>query len=160
MPRLIKTFTDGSRIEYDTGNFDGWCVYVIENNQRNAPKDEEYFGELQALSRIYPGQQIYDDFVRIYNETNSTISPHVLRLIEELSARYQTDALHIEKLFTILYAGMVAEENKDKAILKKRMKRLGVYQILVENIPPSIAANFSKGKNWRELTAECTERGF
>lgn len=160
MPRPIKTFSDGSHIEYDAGKFDDWCIYVIENNQRIAPKDEEYFRELIILSQTYSTKQLYDDIVLIYNETDSNINPHVLGLIEELSIKYQNDSLQIEKIFTILYAGMIAEENKKKAILKKRIKRLGIHQILIEDISPSIAANFSKGKNWKELTAECTKRGF
>lgn len=55
---------------------------------------------------------------------------------------------------------MIAEENKLNAILKKRIKRLGMYQVLVQNYPPSVAANYSKGKKWRELDALMVHYGF
>ncbi len=160
MSRLIKVFSDGSRLEYDRGKFDAWCVYLIANNQRTAPRDKEYFADLQNLSQIYAPQQIYDDFIEIYNETDSTIKPEVLQQIEQLSLKYHDDALEIEQLFTILYAGMVAEENKENAILKKRIKRLGIYQVLIEGLSPCEAANFSKGKKWSNLNSECKLRGF
>ena len=57
-------------------------------------------------------------------------------------------------------AGMIAEENKVNMILKKRIKRLGVYQVLMDNFPPSEAANFSKGKGWRELDSIMKAKGF
>jgi hypothetical protein len=55
---------------------------------------------------------------------------------------------------------MVAEENKEHAILKKRIKRLGLYQVLVENMEPEQAAIFSKGKKWTELDKLMKEKGF
>lgn len=55
---------------------------------------------------------------------------------------------------------MIAEENKDYAILKKRIKRLGMHQILIEKISPEKASNFSRGRNWRELDKICKEYGF
>ena len=66
----------------------------------------------------------------------------------------------MDKYFTIFYAGMIAEENKKHAILKKRIKRLGLHQILIEDADPKYAATFSEGKKWRELDVECTNRGF
>jgi hypothetical protein len=55
---------------------------------------------------------------------------------------------------------MIAEENKKNAILKKRIKRLGIYQVLIEGMKPEVAAVFSKGKKWRELDKTMLERGF
>jgi hypothetical protein len=55
---------------------------------------------------------------------------------------------------------MIAEENKDKAILKKFIKRLGVHQVLIEKHDPVLAANYSKGKKWQVLKLECESRGF
>jgi hypothetical protein len=55
---------------------------------------------------------------------------------------------------------MVAEENKTNTKLGKKIKRLGVHQILIENMKPEIAANFSKGMKWQEISNECKIRGF
>ncbi|WP_287129575.1 DUF7004 family protein [Candidatus Cyanaurora vandensis] len=55
---------------------------------------------------------------------------------------------------------MVAEENKKFTKLGKRVKHLGVYQILIEGMPAHQAANFSKGKKWREIATDCKNRGF
>jgi hypothetical protein len=55
---------------------------------------------------------------------------------------------------------MVAEENKEKAILRKRVKRLGVHQLLIEERPAKFATSFSRGKKWKRIVIECEVRGF
>ena len=62
--------------------------------------------------------------------------------------------------FTVVYAGMIAERNKRYAILKERIKRLGMYQILMLSYKAEEAANFSKGKKAKELDLICKEYGF
>ena len=61
---------------------------------------------------------------------------------------------------TTIYAGMIAEERKAYTKLGKRVKRLGIHQVILEGMAPTRAANFSRGKAWREIAALCTERGF
>ena len=55
---------------------------------------------------------------------------------------------------------MVAERNKKFAILKEKIKRLGMYQILILNYKAEIAANFSKGKKAKDLNILCKSYGF
>jgi hypothetical protein len=55
---------------------------------------------------------------------------------------------------------MIAGENKTNAILKKRIKRLGMHQILIEDLDADYSGNFSKRKNWKELDVLMKERGF
>ena len=161
MPKLIYTFSDGAILFYDAGRFDEWCVYLQPlNKKRMAPKDVQYFQRLCQLASQYGTERLMTDFLAIYCRTTTLISATVLKLIHALSFDYGDEALSVEKVFTILYAGMVAEENKQNAILKKRIKRLGVHQVLVENMSPVQAAQFSKGKNWAELDAQCRQRGF
>lgn len=158
---LIQTFSDGSTLTFDKGSFDNWCVYLkTPDGRRYAPRDEEYFSRLFALADIYGHEKIYTDFVAYYSLTTATVDLNVLNMISELSKNYLTDGAEIEILFTIIYAGMVAEENKEFAILKKRIKRLGMYQTLIEKIGSKNAALFSKGKGWRELDALCKSKGF
>ena len=54
----------------------------------------------------------------------------------------------------------IAEENKEFTKLGKRIKRLGVHQVLKERMHYNEAANFSKGKKWKELNEICSSKGF
>ena len=96
----------------------------------------------------------------VFNSTAAVPDPHVFKLIKMLATQYRADSLEIEIWLNVLYAGMIAEENKKKAILKKRIKRLGMHQVLIEKIEPEIAAVFSKGKNWKELDILMKQKGF
>src|SRR5690606_33392278 len=109
------------------GKFDDWCVYVVESNgNKKAPFDETYFSDLFDISQKYPQNKVYDDFVSIYNMTTKNIDMDVLNIIDNITNTYNIeDRLIIEQWFTVIYAGMIAEENKQFAVLKKRVKRLG-----------------------------------
>jgi hypothetical protein len=158
---IIQKFSDGSVLSFDKGAFDNWCVYLQpQHQQRYAPTDVAYFSRLQQLGSIHGHEKIYNDFVSFYSNTTHEIDKQILNSIRRIAASYHPNALEIEKLFTILYAGMIAEENKQFAVLKKRIKRLGMHQILIEQLPSSIAANFSKGKKWNELDPICKSKGF
>ncbi len=160
MNRLIKAFADGSVLEFDRGSFDDWCVYLTENGKRRAPRDIEYFTALKNLSQKFGRERIYADFARIFERTTAMVDPAVLEEIATIAATYESHSPVMEKLFALLYAGMIAEENKAGAILKKRVKRLGMHQLLIDNLSPSDASTFSSGKHWRELERECSQRGF
>lgn len=161
MGRKIYQFSNGGSIEFDSGNFDEWCVFVKKpNGERFAPTDIRYFSRLEKLGKKYGTQKIYDDFVVVFNRTTKLPDPSVPKLIAAISTFYSEDALEMEIWLNVLYAGMIAEENKENAILKKRVKRLGVHQLLIEEMKPEDAAAFSKGKNWRELDKEMKKRGF
>ena len=56
--------------------------------------------------------------------------------------------------------GMLAEENKAFTRLGKRIKRLGMHKLLIENETVADAANFMRGMGWRQIDAMCKERGF
>ncbi len=161
MPQKINNFGNGGYIEFDSGCFDEWCVFVTKpGGERFAPTDAHYFSRLNIFGETYGHQKIYDDFVVIYNRTTKSIDPNVFKLISALSKNYKSDSLEMEIWLNVLYAGMIAEENKQNAILKKRIKRLGMYQVLIDNIPPEKAAVFSKGKKWRELDKLMVTMGF
>jgi len=152
MSNKLNHFGNGGFIEFDSGCFDGWCVFVtIPGNKRFAPTDVQYFSRLKKLSEKFGPQKIYDDFVVIYNRTTKNVDSKVFELIAVLSRFYETDALEMELWLNVIYAGMIAEENKENAILKKRIKRLGIHQVLIDEISPEEAAVFSKGKKWKEL---------
>ncbi len=150
----------GYTIFYDRGAFDEWCVYIKEPGSTFAPSDEVYFARLKALAGIHKAHQIYDDFVKIYDATHTAISDTAIQLIADISAKYGTDSIEIRKWFTVIYAGMVAEENKANKILGKRIKRLGIYQVLIQGRSVKHAANYSREKKWRYLDEIMRVHGF
>ena len=158
--RLLKQFSDGSRVEFGFGSFDEWCVFVTRPPApRQAPRDTDYFAELKILHTRFP--RLHCDFVQVFERTGRAVDATALEHITELAAHYPAaERLQIDLLLTTLYAAMIAEESRAHAPLGKRIKRLGVHQVLVENVPVAVAANFSRGKPWRELAAECERRGF
>lgn len=162
MERLVKIIRNKRKVMFDAGSFDDWCVYVVEENgSRKAPFDVDYFTDLKNLSTHYLNNKVYNDFVSVYSITSTAIDANVTTLIDNIVITYQEEhRIIIEQWLTVLYAGMIAEENKKFAILKKRVKRLGMHQVLIDNVSPRIAANFSKGKKWRELDDIMQQKGF
>lgn len=165
MSERIKTFSDGSYLEYDFGKFDNWCVYLYRPNydQRIAPRDIDYFSHIKSLSEKYTSQKIYDDFVKIYDKVSNKPKSEDLYLISEISKSYSNDIdniIDIDILYSILYMAMISEERKENTRLGKRIKRLGIYYLLFENYSVQDAANFMRGKGWKEIDRLCKERKF
>ena len=161
MGQFIKAFSDSSYIEYDRGTFDDWCVfYVNRNGHRRPPRDVEYFNKLVELSQKYGSERVYYDFTKVYMWTDKNLSQSTLKFITELSEEYGEDSLLVDIIFSILYVAMIAEEQKTNTRLGKRIKRLGIHVLLLENETVGYAANFMKGKGWRDIDRDCRRRGF
>lgn len=154
--RLVKNLRYKRKVVFDSGNFDNWCVFVVEaDRSKKAPYDVEYFTELKNWSTRYGSDKVYQDFLKIYHLTTKEVSWTVLKLIDEIAATYdEEDRALAEQWWTVIYAGMIAEENKENAILKKRIKHLGVHQILMLDFAPEQAAGYSTGKKWKMLDDE------
>lgn len=135
------------------GKFDDWCVYLTRAGGRySAPLDVDYFKFFQDLARRYSKGQVYDDFMTIYDGTDKKVSRKILRTIGKIRDGYKSeDKLNVHKNFVIIYGGMIAEQNKDGAVLGKKIKRIGFYQSVVLGWEAEKAANFSKGKKAGEL---------
>ena len=159
--RVVHELENGYLIYYDRGKFDDWCVYMRTiDGATFAPRDEWYFAKLQQFATTFSAQQIYADFVRIYDQTATEISQETLRSIVQMTRAYANEADRVAALLIVIYAGMVAEERKENTRLGKRIKRLGMHQALIEGLPAKVAANFSRGMKWREIAQECERRGF
>ncbi len=158
----IRNYEDGTIIEQGRGKFDDYCVFLTRPEQDTyAPKDTEYFSFFIEKAREYSPEKIYQDYVKIYDKTTARIEEEVFEDIEEISDTYDgEDRLDFDIWFSVIYLGMVAEEKKAHAVLKKRIKRLGMYQILFEDMTAYQAANFSRGKKVAQLDPMCRERGF
>ena len=161
MGQLIKSFSDGSFLEYDHGSFDDWCVYLTKSSgSRRPPRDVDYFSQLKQLASKYGADQVYNDYVRVYNLTGKQVEEPSLIAISQIAASYGDDALEVDVIFSILYMAMIAEEQKKFTRLGKRIKRLGIYKLLIENCSVSESANFMRGMGWRDIAALCEARGF
>ena len=166
----VREFSDGSYLEYAEGNFDQWCVYMVNPAKgfRRPPLDVDYFGFLQSQAKTFGAKRLYDDFVSIYDKTGKEIDVAVFKLIDLVALNYGTQALEFSKIFSILYIkifsilymGMLAEENKAYTRLGKRIKRLGMHKLLIENESVDTAANFMRKMKWYEIDALCRSRGF
>ncbi len=152
--------SEGFKVDYDKGSFDEWCVYLEDNEKRYAPSDKEYFERLVSLGAKHGPEQIYQDFLKIFQQTSSAIDERTIQTIEKLSEKYREDSAEIKKWFLVIYAGMVAEENKTNTRLGKRIKRLGIYQVLILKRPVLHAANYSKRRKWWELDEIMRRYGF
>ncbi len=158
----IISFEDGTIIEQGRGSFDDYCVYVTRSGERKfAPRDVIYFSFFIEKARKYSAKKIYDDYVKIYERTTARIDQTVFDMIKEMGLSYdEEDRLDFCVWYSVIYLGMVAEELKARAVLKKRIKRLGMHQILFEGMSAEKAAKFSIGKKVPQLEPLCRERGF
>lgn len=112
MARLIKNLANNRSIIFGKGKFDDWCVYIESNGHKKAPFDETYFSDLYQISQKYVNNKVYNDFVQIYNLTTQQIDESVLHLIDTTVKTYkEEDQILVEQWMTVLYAGMIAEEN-------------------------------------------------
>ena len=99
----------------------------------------------------------------VYSLTGKKVEQTTLDKITQIASSYNkkaSDALDMDIVFTILYMAMIAEENKQYTRLGKRIKRLGVHMVLMENVDVTKAATCMNGKKWQEIDGMCRERGF
>jgi len=152
---------DKTKILFGRGRIDDWCVYVENNGTRSAPKDVEYFSYLKKLGLSIGNQRVYSEFCEIWEkvtmEPDKSIKPIIRDLVSEHPEEFK---LNSEKWYSVLYMTMVSEENYKNTKLGKRLKRLGVYQLLIEGSSANEAANWSRGKRWREIASVCEKHGF
>lgn len=161
MGQIIKAFSDGSFLEYDRGGFDDWCVYLTNaSGSRRPPRDTDYFTQLKELAERFGTEKVYSDYVKVYDLTGKQVDKDSLEKISILSKEYGASATQVDTIFSILYMAMISEERKARTRLGKRIKRLGIHKLLIENIPVREAANFMRGMGWRDIARLCEERGF
>lgn len=161
MLKHIKTISNTIIIEFNKGKFDDWCIYITSPKRgRFAPTDQEYFARLALIAEEFSCRSVYDDFVAIYERTTAVLDDTLLNDITLLSSKYCSRAVEIDVWLTVIYAGMVAEENKSYAVLKKRIKRLGMHQLLIDKENAEYAAAFSRGKTVAELEPIMVAKGF
>lgn len=145
-------------VYFDKGNFDKYCVYVNGRGRfRYAPTDDEYFNWILNLSKKYTVEQVWDDFCQVFNivDTNENDND-VMNLIQKIDIHYDEDTIIWWILF---YMTMLAECKKENAILKKRIKKLGVYNLLFDKYSIDYVTTYMRNQTWRDLDKLMKERG-
>lgn len=161
MGQIIKRFLNGSYLEYDNGKFDDWCVYLTQpNGSHKPPQDIDCFFALKRLAIRYSAERVYEDYIQVYELTGNQVDSQVLDRISLVAKKYDSDSLEVDILFSVLYLTMISEEQKRYTRLGKRIKRLGIYVLLMEDQSVQESADFMRGMNWREIDTLCRERGF
>lgn len=164
MTRTIQRFSFGHSILFAQGKFDEYCVYIRKpDDVLDPPHDLSYFQYMLKMNR--PGvtterqnhRMTFMDFIAIYEMTGKAISENVLEKIHVLASSYN-DPHWVELTFVVLYAAMVAEENKENTKLDKKIKGLAVYMLLIENRSPEFIVNYFQGMKWQKIQAMCDAR--
>ena len=87
----------------------------------------------------------------------SKLALNYLKDLQQQKIELKEDA---EKTFMILLMSMIAENRKRNTRLGKRIKRLGVHDLLLVSRNVMHAANFMRGMKWHEIDCLCREYGF
>jgi len=150
---------NGFHLGFVKGNFDDYCVQVSKNGYNYRWfRDDEYFRWIKKLSEKYGVEQVYEDFVYVYDNVwvgvDSKYANKIVRIVDN---NYREPTQHWWGLF---YMTMLAEEYKENAILGKRIKHLGVYNVLIDEYKISYVVKYMRGKPWEYLDDECYKRGI
>lgn len=145
MTTTIAKITDTLSIEFGHGKFDDWCVFLVDSlaGTRSAPSDKDYFRDFLGLAKRYGSDQVWNDFMTVYRVTGRTVDQGVVELIKSQSLNYGLDWMLYQTDMLTVYGGMIAEENKEGAVLGKKMKKLGMYQLLKLGFNATEASKFS-----------------
>lgn len=152
--------SDGNKVYFGQGNFDNWCVYYEDKIGKQAFQDIKYFKFFKMLAQKYGVEKVYQDFITIYNQTSNEIVTEIVHNIKNIAKQYEDESTLVERYLSVIYLAMIAEENKENTKLGKRIKRLGIHNLLIDDNAPEVAANASRNVNWKTLDGYCLERGF
>ena len=122
-----------------------------EGSYVNSPTDPEFF-----------------EFLKCYGDPELAWTK-VVEIASQIGPKTEFDELQIipireevieQKMLSAFAAAMISEERKAGTRLGKRIKMLGAYQALFCDMTIHEAANWSRGKGWREIDRECKKHGF
>ena len=142
---------------FDEGKFDEWCVYCRRPDGSFA-LDKQYLYWIKKMSQRYGKDRVYNDFLKIYDIARYDYDfTEGLNVIKEVSDGYPVCT---EQWWCVFYMTMIAECRKEGTILNKRIKRLGVYNVIFDGYGSGYTANYMKKLHWWELDELMRERGF
>ena len=149
-------------ISFAKGRFDYWLVDAPGNVWLNA-SDDLWLQRAKDAADRHGRNEIYLEFNELYHLI--TPDPYDLRAIYLIENRvYCSESAEMLKTFYWLRYAMLAEERRRvedrKYPLGKRVKRLGLLQVLYHGMTPQEAASWSKGRPAKEIAAMCRKYGF
>ena len=84
---------NGFHLEFVKGNFDDYCVQVSKNGYNYRWfRDDEYFRWIRKLAEKYGVEQVYKDFVFVYDNVwvgvDSEYANKIVRMVEKLDVTF------------------------------------------------------------------------
>ena len=147
----LREYEDGSYLAFDTGNFDDYRVTFYHNGSQHSPKDTWFFDKLVAIKR--KPHTVWLVVQQIAKQINKTTE------FQNIVFPDRIESQEAKKVFDFMAAAMIAEERKKGTVLGKRVKLLGIYQILFV-YKNALVASWSKDKPAGIISDECEGYGF
>lgn len=160
---LITAFDDSTYLCFTRGAFDDWRVTFLnsEGKQVYSPKDTAFFDYFLSLIKYgNTGQEIFNIIKRMSKRISKNMEidfDHLRKDIHKCAEELhipEEEELKFEKAMMSVLAAMLSEEKKAFTKLGKKLKLLGLHQVLIGKMEPKIAANWSRGKSWQEILKE------
>lgn len=157
----VETTIGTNKKTIDTGIF---VEYAITDFKFDAPTDNDYMQEIRNLASKYGQNEVWRSFLKLYDsipqQRGVAITRTMTRKVSEIVAQYPCEK-NLRLTFDCLLCAMIAENNREKTKLGKKIKALGIYQSIYElhlSIPQ--VTNYSKNKSWQWISKECQRRGI
>jgi hypothetical protein len=160
---LITAFDDSTYLCFTRGAFDSWRVTFLnsEGKQTYSPKDTAFFDYFLSLTEYgNTRREIFNIIKRMSKKISKGmevdfdhLKKDIYKYAEELHIP-EEEQLKFEKAMMSVLAAMLSEEQKAFTKLGKKLKLLGLHQVLIGKMEPKVAANWSRGKPWQEILKE------
>ena len=186
--RYVMAFPDGRFMWFGWGVFNEWYIGYTPfpeadgtppQESLNFDQDKYMLGQLKKLQDEY-GPKVMSFMWSIYHlvPTRHEMSPVVpaqeaWRRILSFAGTFQDeDHDRVAHLFGYVYYAMISEENYEDTKLGKKLKLLGIYQTLLEDMEVDRACCYSRRESaeillgtpemrlWERLQLECEARGI
>lgn len=160
---LITAFDDSTYLCFTRGAFDSWRVTFLdsEGKQLYSPKDTAFFDYFLSLTEYgNTEQEIFNIIKKMSKKIVKDMDTEFDHLKEEIYNYAvelnipESEQLRFEKAMMSILAAMLSEEQKAFTRLGKKLKLLGLHQVLIGKMEPREAASWSRGKPWRDILGE------
>ena len=169
-------------IFFARGKIDNWCAYVAKRDEDRkwhlyAPKDKFYFERIFYVAynqdKAYPNRK-QSPFQRIYNEVMhiaeimffdpTHVSEEICNEIDRIVISYTEENEIYQDMLKLalyeIYYGMIAEENKEGTILGRKIKMLGLYDMLINRKGINVSCDCNRNVPVGVLMTECNNIGY
>lgn len=159
---IIHTFPDCSQLTFGKkDSVNDWTIYLKRPNERAfVPTFAECLSDLERLQESYDPDDLYADFMSIYELVGPEIDEGVFNAIYAISQRYVANLLSVMVLFTLFYAFMVSDENNQDSKAGKCRCRLAVYMLLIENVDAKFVSQYMRKAKKNDILNICESKGF